>query len=675
MIIPQTLQNVLSRLHGVRQLSNGSWMAQCPAHGDKEPSLHVSLQSEKVLLHCFAGCSFEAICRALNIEPKKLFPHEEPGGNHHLEGEGLTLEAFAKAKALETELLRQAQVTQGVYQGKPAVLFKYRDTEGDLQAIRYRVALEGDRFRWQKGAEPRKLAYGEWWLPYWREKGKRVVVLVEGETDALTLWQAGIPALGIAGANNLSEHHAKLLEGFEVVVWQEPDSGGITFAQKASELFSNVKVIQPPDGLKDASELWLKCVTEHGEQAKAVFRDQVRQLLAQAKPVEPETTTDDVTPIIYAVTSSVREPLDLGTIPEPPPIAWLVDGIIPSRFITNLYADSGQGKSYLTLYLALCCLTGTPFAGKAVAMGKVLYLDWELDAETTARRWYAICRGAGFPSALGGLLYCRMANPITGDFSTIRELVCKHKPVLLIIDSLGKALGEDPLDPKVAIKAYTELDTLRTAVLIVDHQPKSAGDGVYASLREYGTAYKGHLARSRLQLERVGEAKLADGTTQVGVVLRHKKNNFGSLHPDIHLLLSFESRENNLHAVRFELAQVDSSAEALGTRGEIIHLLRQQPLTADQLAEALGIARTTVSDHLQALRKAGLITECGKQGKAKVWVLKDSDDVTARIVGVTSSECQHGEPSEDTLPWWVTGEGVPEGDEPAYLEVEGDENL
>jgi len=263
-----------------------------------------------------------------------------------------------------------------------------------------------------------------------------------------------------------------------------------------------------------------------------------------------------------------------------------------------------------------------------------------------------------------------MMEPISRAFSSIYELVQKHEPVLVIIDSLGKALGEDPLDPKVAIKAYTALDTLKTAVVIVDHQPKSAGDGAYTSLREYGTAYKGHLARSRLQLERVGEAKTADGTTQVGVVLRHKKNNFGGLHPDIHLVLSFVNTKNNLHAVRFELAQVDTSAEALGTRGEILNLLRQQPLTADQLAETLGIARTTVSDHLQALRKAGLIVEHGKQGKAKVWTLKDSDDGTAHIPSVTSSESL----GEDKLPWWVTGEGVPEGDEPAYLEVEGDES-
>jgi hypothetical protein len=137
LIIPQQLQDVLERLQGVRQLADGSWLALCPAHDDKEPSLHISLKGETILLHCFAGCSLDAICCALNIQPKQLFLHEEPGGNHHPEGEGLTLEAFARAKCLESELLRQAQVTQGVYQGKPAILFRYRDGDGNLKAIRY----------------------------------------------------------------------------------------------------------------------------------------------------------------------------------------------------------------------------------------------------------------------------------------------------------------------------------------------------------------------------------------------------------------------------------------------------------------------------------------------------------------------------------------------------------
>ncbi len=113
MSIPQTLQNVLQRLHGVRQQADGSWLALCPAHDDEEPSLHVSLKGEKVLLHCFAGCSLDAICDALNIQPRDLFLHEEPGGNHHHEEDGLTFEAFARAKRLEASCFGRRTLHRG----------------------------------------------------------------------------------------------------------------------------------------------------------------------------------------------------------------------------------------------------------------------------------------------------------------------------------------------------------------------------------------------------------------------------------------------------------------------------------------------------------------------------------------------------------------------------------
>lgn len=50
------------------------YTAHCPAHEDKNPSLSLSEDSQgKILVHCFAGCSAEAICTALNIETKDLF--------------------------------------------------------------------------------------------------------------------------------------------------------------------------------------------------------------------------------------------------------------------------------------------------------------------------------------------------------------------------------------------------------------------------------------------------------------------------------------------------------------------------------------------------------------------------------------------------------------------------
>jgi hypothetical protein len=67
-----TTKEVLSRLRRVRQSRKG-WTSLCPAHDDRSPSLSVCDSNEKTLLHCFAGCTTEAVCAALSIETRDLF--------------------------------------------------------------------------------------------------------------------------------------------------------------------------------------------------------------------------------------------------------------------------------------------------------------------------------------------------------------------------------------------------------------------------------------------------------------------------------------------------------------------------------------------------------------------------------------------------------------------------
>jgi len=71
-LVSTDLDRVLARLHGVRR-SGALWIALCPAHSDKSPSLSIGEGGGKILLHCFAGCSVEAICAAAGIEVRDLF--------------------------------------------------------------------------------------------------------------------------------------------------------------------------------------------------------------------------------------------------------------------------------------------------------------------------------------------------------------------------------------------------------------------------------------------------------------------------------------------------------------------------------------------------------------------------------------------------------------------------
>jgi hypothetical protein len=67
----------ISRLQKVRATSQQSWVACCPAHEDKNPSMAIrEVDDGRVLVHCFAGCSVEEILGAVGLTFDALFPEK-----------------------------------------------------------------------------------------------------------------------------------------------------------------------------------------------------------------------------------------------------------------------------------------------------------------------------------------------------------------------------------------------------------------------------------------------------------------------------------------------------------------------------------------------------------------------------------------------------------------------
>jgi hypothetical protein len=67
-----TIEAILSRVKGVRRSGSG-WLAKCSAHSDRGPSLSINENNGKILLHCFAGCTTDAVCAAIGIKVSELF--------------------------------------------------------------------------------------------------------------------------------------------------------------------------------------------------------------------------------------------------------------------------------------------------------------------------------------------------------------------------------------------------------------------------------------------------------------------------------------------------------------------------------------------------------------------------------------------------------------------------
>lgn len=79
------IETVLQRLDAMdlrSHVSGQSWMAQCPAHEDDQPSLRVKEADDgRVLLFCLAGCRTAQIVADLGLEMRDLFePGERPVG-------------------------------------------------------------------------------------------------------------------------------------------------------------------------------------------------------------------------------------------------------------------------------------------------------------------------------------------------------------------------------------------------------------------------------------------------------------------------------------------------------------------------------------------------------------------------------------------------------------------
>lgn len=77
-----TSEKLLSRLEFVKQTGDQKWIARCPAHDDKSPSLSVAETGDgRVLVNCHAGCGALDVLSSVGLEFTDLFPDRLE--NHH----------------------------------------------------------------------------------------------------------------------------------------------------------------------------------------------------------------------------------------------------------------------------------------------------------------------------------------------------------------------------------------------------------------------------------------------------------------------------------------------------------------------------------------------------------------------------------------------------------------
>jgi len=230
-----TLHDIANRLSHVTWRDE-TFMAQCPAHEDRKPSLSGSTgkEDERVLLYCQAGCATDAVLSAMRLTYPDLYP---------------------SPRTVTTPTLRSSSSTPTTYD--------YLDLDGTVlhQVVRgadksFRQRRPNGTGGWTWKASGRRVPYR------WSELvGQSTVWIVEGEKDVDSCWERGLAAtcnLGGAGKWGAGETQALVDLGVaQVYVVPDADVPGRRHAQTVVAAFTAAQV--------PATLVALPGLTSHGD--------------------------------------------------------------------------------------------------------------------------------------------------------------------------------------------------------------------------------------------------------------------------------------------------------------------------------------------------------------------------------------------------------------------------
>jgi KaiC/GvpD/RAD55 family RecA-like ATPase len=545
------------------------WLAHCPAHQDKVPSLSISEgQDGRALVKCFAGCTPESIVAALGLKMTDLFNDplktarcealrstKEAGAR---ESQGpQTLEAFCAVRKLDIEFLEKTvKAREETIDGRPAIVYP---VAGGLHRIKF-LGGTAPKYRWkEKGGKP-------YWYGLSRAKthGNACLYLTNGEVSVWAADSEGVPAcctLGGEGFVPAPEMVKELADsGFERirVVFDLDEAGRKGARQTVKALLDG--------GLKDVKALELPSTLGlHGD-----LDDLHRRVGAGLK-----AALEALPPLPEAVPPGPVTK-QFSTV-EPEEVTWLWEPYIPKGKLVLFQGDPAAGKTWAALN----------FAARLTKQGhKVLYGSLE-DGLADTLRPRAEKVGADLTKMIaltGRRDEDGTERPLTlMDVDIIEAALAKEKPALLVLDPISAWLqGADmnkanevrgKLTPMVALA-----EKYSVTVLILQHLTKAKTDRAI---------YRGS---GSIDFVAACRSALLFGETQSGQrAMAQVKNSFAPLGRSVGYSIDAEgftwTGEVDLTAA--DLLQGEASPEEKGASEDALEWLREALANGPQEAGPL----------------------------------------------------------------------------------------
>lgn len=299
-------------------------------------------------------------------------------------------------------------------------------------AIKHRKGLdkdEGDRKFWW--SPPTSAGQVPFLPPDWATR--ETVILLEGETDTMAAWQAlpdeyrdKVSIFGLSGTNAWKTRYTEELlkdAKYVFVVFDRDDPYESATAAKATD------------------EAWAKIRADVGRKARRVILPQGINDVAEFFQRYDWAAFRS---LLKAAAAPKRSYPRLDLSQDVPPTDWVIEDLIVGSEATVMAGDSGVGKSFITMAMALAVSGGEEkFLGLPVKRhGPVIYVDEENSAQLVLSR----LRALGYdPAKHTGLEYLWYAGvDLAGEPDRLLEEALDLEPALIILDSLSRvAMGVD----------------------------------------------------------------------------------------------------------------------------------------------------------------------------------------------------------------------------------------
>lgn len=375
------IERLVARLPSAKRDGRG-WMARCPAHDDRRPSLSIDEGEDgRVLVYCFVGCPPEAIVGAIGLTLRDLMPDAgEAGtgvGRRARHGESGKAPRSYPTAAAALAVLDRLMARE---KARPAGSWTYEDTNGAPIAlvVRYDLSTADGRkpdktFRpisrhedgWRIADPP-----GKW--PLYRlpalAGGERVWI-GEGEKVADSARSIGFVATTSAhGSKSARKTDWTPLAGGDHVVLPDADDTGRRYAEDIAGLLTalhppaTVRIVELP-GLPPGGDI---VDFIEARRAKGRTDDQTRaeieQFAAAAEPIEGLTIRAGLKG--GGLAGIEFRPIPASELGPGDAVEWVWEGYVGRAYTTLLVGLWKAGKTTLLAHLLHAAGEGGDVGGR-----------------------------------------------------------------------------------------------------------------------------------------------------------------------------------------------------------------------------------------------------------------------------------------------------------------------